>query len=180
MWRILSMLPVERSSSTNTSSPRSRYASARCDPMNPAPPVMSTRISPHPPKNRRGDQSPGRFCPASSTMILEQSALSGERMPRSTPQVGSLPAASISERSPQHLVSFLCASQQDAEQFSENNHCPGRQLWPGGAVDSNHPAQQVSSAFRDPPAPRAPYLDPLLAHVHRHHSAALAKTCDGQ
>ena len=27
-----------------TSSPRSRYASARCDPMNPAPPVISTRI----------------------------------------------------------------------------------------------------------------------------------------
>ena len=48
MWRRLSMLPVERSSSTNTSSPRSRYASARCDPMNPAPPVMSTRISPRP------------------------------------------------------------------------------------------------------------------------------------
>src|SRR5271165_6376107 len=104
MWRRLSMLPVERSSSTDTSSPRSRYVSARCDPMNPAPPVMSTRISPHPPKNRRADLSPGRYCPASSTMILEEPALSGERMPRSTPQVGSLPAASISEYCPQKLA----------------------------------------------------------------------------
>src|SRR5215212_5294341 len=37
------MLPVERSSMMKTSSPRWRYASARCDPMNPAPPVMRTR-----------------------------------------------------------------------------------------------------------------------------------------
>src|SRR4051812_5770526 len=37
------MLPVERSSMTMTSSPRSRYASERCDPIKPAPPVINTR-----------------------------------------------------------------------------------------------------------------------------------------
>ena len=37
-------------------------------------------------------------------MILEEPALSGERMPRSTPQVGSLSAASISEHCPQKLA----------------------------------------------------------------------------
>src|SRR6266550_7175089 len=38
--RIFCRLPVERSSRTTTSSPRASRASARCDPMNPAPPVM--------------------------------------------------------------------------------------------------------------------------------------------
>ena len=39
---MLSMLPVDRSSRTMTSSPRAEQASARCEPMNPAPPVMRT------------------------------------------------------------------------------------------------------------------------------------------
>src|SRR5437016_13427826 len=39
---MFSMLPVERSSMTYTSSPRAMYASDRCEPMNPAPPVIST------------------------------------------------------------------------------------------------------------------------------------------
>src|SRR5947209_1187082 len=40
---MFSMLPVERSSITKTSSPRSMYASERCDPIKPAPPVINTR-----------------------------------------------------------------------------------------------------------------------------------------
>src|SRR6266536_4920413 len=40
---MLSMLPVERSSMTKTSSPRLRYASLRCEPMKPAPPVIRIR-----------------------------------------------------------------------------------------------------------------------------------------
>src|SRR5439155_7311479 len=43
--RMFSKLPVERSSMTKTSSPRSSIASERCDPMNPAPPVMRTRMN---------------------------------------------------------------------------------------------------------------------------------------
>jgi hypothetical protein len=35
-------LPVDRSSKTVTLRPSARYASARCEPMNPAPPVMRT------------------------------------------------------------------------------------------------------------------------------------------
>src|SRR5436190_9880554 len=42
---MFSKLPVERSSMTKTSSPRSSIASERCDPMNPAPPVMRTRMN---------------------------------------------------------------------------------------------------------------------------------------
>src|SRR5438034_5390925 len=42
---MFSKLPVERSSMTTTSSPRSSIASERCDPMNPAPPVMRTRMN---------------------------------------------------------------------------------------------------------------------------------------
>ena len=42
---MLSIDPVERLSRTNTSSPRSSSASARWDPTNPAPPVISTRIN---------------------------------------------------------------------------------------------------------------------------------------
>jgi hypothetical protein len=38
---MFSMLPVERSSTTSTVHPRSRRASAKCDPMKPAPPVIS-------------------------------------------------------------------------------------------------------------------------------------------
>src|SRR5580704_5006639 len=38
---MFSMLPVERSSTTSTVQPRSSRASARCDPMKPAPPVIS-------------------------------------------------------------------------------------------------------------------------------------------
>src|SRR5262249_24520419 len=41
---MLSIDPVDRSSSTKTSSPRSSSAPARGGPPNPAPPVMSTRI----------------------------------------------------------------------------------------------------------------------------------------
>ena len=41
---MLSIDPVDRLSRTNTSSPRSRSASERCDPTKPAPPVISTRI----------------------------------------------------------------------------------------------------------------------------------------
>ena len=43
---MLSIEPVDRSSRTATSWPRSRSRSARCDPMKPAPPVMSalTRV----------------------------------------------------------------------------------------------------------------------------------------
>src|SRR6478672_5401090 len=41
---MLSIDPVERLSSTETSSPRSSKASERCDPTNPAPPVINTRI----------------------------------------------------------------------------------------------------------------------------------------
>src|SRR5438552_1156368 len=40
---MLSMEPVERSSMQKTSSPRATYASERCEPMKPAPPVMRTR-----------------------------------------------------------------------------------------------------------------------------------------
>src|SRR4051794_8131159 len=40
--------PVDRLSSTNTSSPRSSSASERCEPMNPAPPVMRTRTTLNP------------------------------------------------------------------------------------------------------------------------------------
>src|SRR5438105_10631858 len=44
---MFSMLPVDRSSMTNTSSPRLRYVSARCDPMKPDPPVIRTlNVSP--------------------------------------------------------------------------------------------------------------------------------------
>ena len=42
-----------------------------------------------PEESPRAEESPGLYCPASSTMILEEPALSNERMPRSTPQVGS-------------------------------------------------------------------------------------------
>ena len=38
-------VPVERSSSTRTSSPRARRASTRCEPMKPAPPVTRQRIA---------------------------------------------------------------------------------------------------------------------------------------
>ena len=41
---MLSIEPVDRSSSTKTSSPRASSASARCEPMKPAPPVMKTRM----------------------------------------------------------------------------------------------------------------------------------------
>src|SRR5687768_15992841 len=40
---MLSIEPVDRLSSTNTSSPRFSSASARWEPTNPAPPVMRTR-----------------------------------------------------------------------------------------------------------------------------------------
>src|SRR5918999_1070780 len=40
---MFSKVPVDKSSMTKTSSPRWRYASAKWDPMNPAPPVISTR-----------------------------------------------------------------------------------------------------------------------------------------
>src|SRR4030095_9573945 len=43
-WAMFSSRPVDRSSRTATSSPRSRRASARCDPMKPAPPVIRARI----------------------------------------------------------------------------------------------------------------------------------------
>src|SRR5437588_11569459 len=44
---MFSMLPVDRSSITKTSSPRPRYVSARCDPMKPDPPVIRTlNVSP--------------------------------------------------------------------------------------------------------------------------------------
>src|SRR5437588_10712424 len=44
---MFSMLPVDRSSMTKTSSPRPRYVSARCDPMKPDPPVIRTlNVSP--------------------------------------------------------------------------------------------------------------------------------------
>ena len=38
------IMPVDKSSSTVTSSPASTYAAATCDPMKPAPPVTSTRL----------------------------------------------------------------------------------------------------------------------------------------
>src|SRR5438045_3117550 len=40
---MFSKLPVERSSMMKTSSPRSRQASERCEPIKPAPPVIRTR-----------------------------------------------------------------------------------------------------------------------------------------
>ena len=43
-WAMFSSRPVDRSSSTATSWPGWRRASARCDPMNPAPPVIKTRM----------------------------------------------------------------------------------------------------------------------------------------
>src|SRR5688572_9090224 len=42
---MLEIEPVDRLSRTNTSSPRARSASDRCDPTNPAPPVINTRIT---------------------------------------------------------------------------------------------------------------------------------------
>src|SRR5215216_6228559 len=42
---MLSIEPVDRLSSTNTSSPRSSSASARWEPTKPAPPVINTRNS---------------------------------------------------------------------------------------------------------------------------------------
>src|SRR5439155_702179 len=54
--------PVERSSSTVTSCPAARSASARCDPMKPAPPVISAFTARCPvPRNvrRRGQASKG-------------------------------------------------------------------------------------------------------------------------
>src|SRR3954470_19360906 len=42
-----SRFPVERSSTTTTSSPRSTSRSTRFDPMNPAPPVTTARMGPY-------------------------------------------------------------------------------------------------------------------------------------
>ena len=44
-WRTLSIEPVDRSSRMCTRSPCASNASARCDPMNPAPPVMRYRMA---------------------------------------------------------------------------------------------------------------------------------------
>src|SRR5438105_14719541 len=51
---MLSMEPVERSSMQKTSSPRATYASERCEPMKPAPPVMRTRKTFFSPSFKRG------------------------------------------------------------------------------------------------------------------------------
>ena len=48
-----SRLPLERSSIASTSSPRAASASTRCEPMKPAPPVTSARISVRPRRARR-------------------------------------------------------------------------------------------------------------------------------
>src|SRR6267378_3434312 len=42
---MFSIVPVDKSSITYTSSPRCRYASDKCEPIKPAPPVISTRKS---------------------------------------------------------------------------------------------------------------------------------------
>src|ERR1700730_17469097 len=42
---MFSIVPVDRSSITYTSSPRCRYASDKCEPIKPAPPVISIRKS---------------------------------------------------------------------------------------------------------------------------------------
>src|SRR5512135_2060292 len=48
----------------------------------------------------------------------------------------------------------------------QGNNCRlGRELWPRGAVELHRQAQQASSAFRDPPAPRARSLGHQLTHV---------------
>src|SRR3954454_25263854 len=43
-WRMLSIAPVERSSSTLTLWPRASSSSERCEPMKPAPPVIRMRM----------------------------------------------------------------------------------------------------------------------------------------
>jgi hypothetical protein len=48
--------PLDRSSTTVTRSPRASTAPTRCDPMNPAPPVTTTRIPP--PYERAGNLIP--------------------------------------------------------------------------------------------------------------------------
>src|SRR5207302_1254107 len=45
-WPMLSALPVRRLSIAMTSYPRSRKSSHRCEPRNPAPPVIRTRTFP--------------------------------------------------------------------------------------------------------------------------------------
>ena len=50
-----SRLPLERSSSTSTSSPRRDKASTRCEPMNPAPPVTTDFTRPRQPTRERAE-----------------------------------------------------------------------------------------------------------------------------
>src|SRR5262245_61249630 len=87
---MLSSLPVERSSRTSTSSPRSRRASARCDPMKPAPPVINTRMKSflqtkelcelEPPDDRHAGAVPAER--AASQALIEDPAAGHLQCPR--------------------------------------------------------------------------------------------------
>src|SRR4051794_11627997 len=77
--------PVERSSTTLTSSPRSRSASTRFEPMKPAPPVTSARMRPgaYPCRGRERAKSSTRWLPmARCSLISSRERSEGELLAR--------------------------------------------------------------------------------------------------